>query len=337
MAEIEELQFDDVAARSGTAAARTPRSQQRATAPPDAAAQWHAPAVHDLRIRRGEVTLAASYSPAGETAVVALHGAGEGTRDSSLYSHLHELLPPAGIGVVTFDRRGEGESTGDSSRGRFELQAEDALAVVDAVDARRVGLWGISQGGWVAPLAAAASDAVAFLVLVASTGVTPSEQMMYAVERQLRLAGYGDDVVGRALDLRRRFESWIHTRAPDPDEQLAADLWDGVDEPWWGQVFLPPALLDEESRRLWIEEMDFDPRPIFERTQVPTLLFYGAADSWTPVDPSVQAWRDARGDEVEIVVADDAEHDLTLPDGTLAPEYRRTLVDWVVDQARRAD
>jgi pimeloyl-ACP methyl ester carboxylesterase len=239
------------------------------------------------------------------------------------------VLPPAGIGVVTFDRRGEGESTGDATRGRFDLQVADALAVLRAVDAERVGLWGISQGGWIGPLAAATSDEVAFLVLIASTGVTPSGQMMYAVERQLRLAGYGDEVVERALGLRRRFEEWIHTRAPEPDEELAADLRAGLDEPWWGQVWLPPELLDEESVRLWTEEMDYDPRPAFAQVRVPTLLFYGEADSWTPVDASVEAWRAARGSDVEIVVIPGAEHDLALPDGGLAPEYERTLVDWL--------
>ena len=79
--------------------------------------------------------------------------------------------------------------TGDPTRGRFALQADDTLAVIEAIGAKRVGLWGLSQGGWIGPLAAVASDEVAFLVLIASTGVTPSEQMMYAVERQLRLAG----------------------------------------------------------------------------------------------------------------------------------------------------
>jgi pimeloyl-ACP methyl ester carboxylesterase len=288
--------------------------------------------MEELRIQQNGVMLAASYSPAGDTAIVALHSAGEGTRDSTLYSHLHKLLPPAGIGVATFDRRGEGESTGDSTRGRFALQVEDAYAVIEAIDAKRVGLWGISQGGWIGPLAAAASHEVAFLVLIASTGVTPSEQMMYAVERQLRLAGYGDDVVARALELRRRFEVWVHARAPEPDEQLAAELWAGIDEAWWSQVWLPPTLLDEEGRRLWIEEMDFDPRPVFARVRVPTLLFYGEADSWTPVEPSVEAWRAARGDAVEIVVIAKAEHDLTLPDGSLSSEYERTLVDWLVRQ-----
>ena len=79
--------------------------------------------------------------------------------------------------------------------------------------------------------------------------------------------------------------------------------------------------------------MDFDPLPVFSQVRVPTLLFYGEADSWTPVAPSVEAWRQARGDDVEIVVIPDAEHDLTLPGGTLAPEYDRTLVGWLVSRS----
>jgi pimeloyl-ACP methyl ester carboxylesterase len=282
-----------------------------------------------LRVEHDGVSLAASYSPAGETALVALHGAGEATRDGLLYEHLHRLLPPAGVGVVTFDRRGEGESTGDASRGRFDVQVRDALAVLEAVGAERVGLWGYSQGGWIAPLAAAESDRVAFLVLVASTGVTPSEQMMYANAQQLRLAGFGEDVVAQALDLRRRFEDWVHGVGREREDELRADLRAALDEPWFGHLFIPAWLLDEEGCALWIEEMDFDPRPVFARVRVPTLAFYGEADSWSPVAPSVEAWREARGGDVEIVVIPGAEHELTLPDGTISPVYERKLVDWL--------
>jgi len=286
----------------------------------------------ELKINHGGITLTASYSPGDESTLVVLHGASDGARNSPRYSHLHTLLPPTGIGVVTFDRRGEGDSTGEPSRDRFELQAEDALAVVRAIDAKRIGLWGFSQGGWIAPLVAAATDEVAFLVLVASTGVTPAEQMLYAVERQLKLSGYGDDVVDRALGLRRQFDDSVHTQGHQRDEQLATELRAALDEPWWPHVWLSPTLLDEESQRLWIEEMDFDPRPTFARVRVPTLLFYGEADSWTPVDSSITAWREARGDEVEIVVIPEAEHDLTLPNGTLSPDYEQKLVNWLAHQ-----
>jgi uncharacterized protein len=263
--------------------------------------------------------LAVSYTPGGATALVAVHGAGGGTRDSSpLYRHLHETLPPVGVGVATFDRRGEGESEGEPTRGHFEAQARDALAVAAALETERAGLWGFSQGGWVAPLAATLSDDVSFVITIAAPGVTPAEQMVYANRRQLELAGYGPEAVERAVSLRLQLEAWVHDAGPPPD--LAAAL----DEPWFPLTYLPPSTFDDEAKRLWIAEMDFDPRPVFAAVRVPALAFYGELDSWTPVAPSVAAWPQAT-----VVVVPGAEHDLTLPDGTIAPLYEQTLVGWL--------
>ena len=283
----------------------------------------------ELRVDTDGAILAATYSPAGDTAIVALHGASDGTREGVLYQHLHRILPTVGIGAVTFDRRGEGKSTGDASRGRFELQAADALAVLEATGVERAGLWGYSQGAWAALLAGVASQRVAFLVLVASTGVTPAEQMRYATASQLRLAGYDDEVGARALERRMRFEDWVHGRGREREDELGEDLAAALDEPWSGHLFLPAALPGEEARARWIEEMDFDPRPVLARVSIPTLAFYGELDSWTPVEPSVAAWRGARGADVETIVVPGAEHDLTLPSGELSSGYERRLIEWL--------
>jgi len=264
--------------------------------------------------------LAVSYSRAGPTALVALHGASDGTRGSSpLYRHLHETLPPHGIGVATFDRRGEGESEGEPTRGRFDAQARDALAVAAALGADRVGLWGFSQGAWVAPLAATLSEEVAFVITVAATGVTPAEQMLYANGRQLELAGYGPEVVERARELRLQLEAWVHDSGPPPNLAAASA------EPWFPLTYLPTFAFDDEAKQRWIEEMDFDPRPVFAAVRVPVLAFYGERDSTTPVEPSVAAWPPTG----KVVVVPQAEHDLTLPDGRLAPLYEQTLVEWL--------
>ncbi len=265
--------------------------------------------------------LAVSYSPAGPTALVAVHGAGDGTRDSSpLYRHLHETLPAIGVGVATFDRRSEGESDGKPTRGRFEQQARDALAVSAALGTVRAGLWGFSQGGWVAPLAATLSDYVDFVITIAATGVTLAEQMVYANRRALERAGYGPDAVERAVALRLGLEAWVHDAGPPPD------LAGAIDEPWFPLTYLPPSTFDEEAKQLWIAEMDFDPRPVFASVRVPVLAFLGEQDSVSPVEPSAAAWPQ---DQATVVVIPEAEHDLTLPDGSLAPLYEQTLVEWL--------
>ena len=284
--------------------------------------------MRDLRIGVDGAELAGSYSQAGDTVLVALHGASSATRDHHLFHHLHAVLPPAGIGVVTFDRRGEGASTGDPSVGQFELQARDALAVARAVGAPRMGLWGFSQGGWVAPIAATMSNEVRFLALIASTGVSPHEQMLYANERQLMRAGYGPEVVARALDLRRAVHAWVLDPEPATGDALALTLAAAQAEPWWGLTYLPPELPDERDRSEWAAEMTFNPLAVFKRVRVPALLLYGADDGWTPVDASVDAWRAAVGDRAEVLVLPSAAHDLTLPEGSLHPEYGDRLVEW---------
>lgn len=268
--------------------------------------------------------LAVSYSPAGSTALVALHGAGDGTRDSSpLYQHLHDTLPAIGVGVATFDRRGDGESKGDATRGHFEAQARDGLAVAGALGVERVGLWGFSQGGWVAPLAATLSADVAFVTTIAATGVTPAEQMIYANRRALELAGYGPDAVERVTGLRREIDAWAHDAGPPPDLAAAAD------EPWFPLTYLPPLRpedVTDDMKSSWIAEMDYDPIPVFAAVRVPVLAFIGERDSVSPVAPSAAAWPQ---ENATVIVVPDAEHDLTLPDGTLAPLYEHELVEWL--------
>ena len=251
----------------------------------------------ELRVERDDdVVLAASLTLPEERpapALVAVHGALAATREYPLLEHLHATLPPIGFAAVTFDRRGEGASSGEPSAGRFGLLAGDAVAVVEAVaalddvDARRIGLWGISQGGWVAPLAATRSDRVAFLVLVASIGVSPAAQMRLAVPEQLRRAGYGDEVVAQEAKTRACVEDVLHGRGSP--ERAQALLNAGRGEPWWPLVYLPDRVPDEDERRLWLEEMDFEPEPVFARVSVPTLLFYGDEDEWIPLEESIEA------------------------------------------------
>ena len=79
-------------------------------------------------------------------------------------------------------------------------------------------------------------------------------------------------------------------------------------------------------KRSWVDEMDFDPRPVFAAVRVPVLAFLGERDSVSPVEPSAAAWPQ---ENATVVVVPDAEHDLSLPDATLAPLYEQTLVDWL--------
>ena len=287
----------------------------------------------DLSIPTDGAVLAATLSrPDGDRppALVAVHGADRGARDWYLYEHLHRVLPPAGIAVVTFDRRGDGASTGEPSRGRFEQQAEDALAVIDHaaregdLDAERIGLWGISQGGWVAPLAATMSNRVAFLVLLASCGVTPGEQMRWTARLQTTRA-LGEDA---GVDAERLWEHALDWMRGGDRAPLEAAVAEGRTKPWWKTAWFPEEVPGDEARDAVRAELDFDPTAVFARVRVSTLLVYGDQDEWIPVDESLAACREARGDEIDIVMVLGTGHEPAHGED-VSSEYEESLLTWL--------
>jgi alpha-beta hydrolase superfamily lysophospholipase len=288
----------------------------------------------ETEIAADGATLAASVSLPDEApapAVVALHGAADGTRAGPLYTHLHRALPGAGFAVATFDRRGEGASTGERSRGRFAQQAADALAVVDhvgaldGVDPDRIGLWGHSQGAWVAPLAAGGNEAVQFLVLVASCGVPPGEQMRFAATTQVR-AAVDERAAKAAGGLWTLVLEWLDGAPREPVE-LAIGRARRLR--WWPLVHLDDELPPDDQREALRRELLFDPAPVFAATDVPTLLVYGPDDDWIPVRTSIDAWRRARRSGIELALVPGTRH-MPVVDGKIAPLYHHALLAWLL-------
>lgn len=122
-------------------------------------------------------------------AAVFVHGSGEAGRLGIGAGWITTPLVEAGIAVFSYDKRGVGESGGEccpGDEGSFDALAADALAAVEAlqrrsdIDARRVGLIGVSQAGWVIPIAAERSDDVAFTVLLSGAAVSIGEEILYS-------------------------------------------------------------------------------------------------------------------------------------------------------------
>jgi pimeloyl-ACP methyl ester carboxylesterase len=293
----------------------------------------------DLSIDAGEVTLAATLTlPEGAgpfPVLVAVHGASGGTRHDPLHEHLHALLPDAGVAVLTYDRRGEGRSTGDAPSS-FEPLVDDATAVVgavrkrEAVDPSRVSLWGFSQGGWIAPPTAVRDTAVRALVLVSPSGVTPGRQMAYATARVLRLRGVDDRTIRSISALRRRLDD-AYRRGEQRTLESEVDAIRS--EPWFADAYLPdPADPDDDA---WTEQVDLDVTPVAAQLRAPVLITHGEDDRWVPIAESVEIWRRAyRGPKLDIVRLPGTGHSPTHPEdpddleerGPISAEYERAIL-----------
>lgn len=247
-------------------------------------------------------------------AVVVLHGASSPSSKLPLYRHLEETLPPIGVNVFVFDRRGSGASEGGGQDSyNFDVLADDgraagaALATDEHVDPNRIGYWGISQGGWLALLAASKDHKAAFAIAVSAPMVTPDLQMNFAVANILRIHNYPDAVIEKAVNARKAVDSYLRGNA---DRAAAQQALDSVRaQPWFPLIYMNHKLADPRDSS-WLRQMQFDPIPILDQIKAPVLIVYGQADPWIPVGLSVERLQAfaAKHPNLEIKVVEGADH-----------------------------
>lgn len=148
----------------------------------------------DLSYQNQETTLAGTlYLPKGEgpfPAVVIAQGSIRAPR--TLYHFWADHLVRRGIAVLSFDKRGTGKSGGtyeednNASEENLSRLASDIALGVEALQARseisasRIGIFGLSMGGWLAPIAAERSSSVAFMALNSGPTVSVGEENTYS-------------------------------------------------------------------------------------------------------------------------------------------------------------
>ncbi len=164
-------------------------------------------ATRELELDRDGVTLACTMVvPKGDAmypAVALLSGSGAQDRDSELFEHRYFLvvadhLARASIASIRCDDRGVGGSTGAYMESTHDELREDALAMVKAlagdarVDPKAIGILGHSEGGMLAPMAAAADPkSVAFVVLLSAPAL-PGATILGRQSRDLGAAAGKD-------------------------------------------------------------------------------------------------------------------------------------------------
>lgn len=130
------------------------------------------------------------YSPKKPySAMVIVHGSDQVPR----MSKFAELLAKNDILVLTYDKRGVGESggiyagpevgTNNISVENLNLLAKDASSAVNLIHKKNgdlpIGLIGASQAGWIIPIVATKNPLVEFMVLFSSPTITTLEQLRF--------------------------------------------------------------------------------------------------------------------------------------------------------------
>ena len=269
--------------------------------------------------------------PGPHPAVVVVHGSGRGTR--GYYRLMRRMIIKAGYAAFIWDKPGFGESKGQFSSGNTLVERAAILAEALStlrkhpdVDPDRIGVWGVSQAGYVIPLALDRGAEIAFVILVGAAGENGIQQTAYFVGQQVLCAGFtreqaaeADSLAAGVMSAQTHVEYAAHGR-------VLLDRYPLVKEIDFMAGILPadrwtPKTLDSKSF--------FDPMKIFEKTNIPILAFFGERDK--NVDPiqGSAAYRSAlaiAGNEhSKVVLFPGVDHDMVpCKNGCMEERAKRT-------------
>lgn len=271
----------------------------------------------EVEVTSGPVRLSGTLTlppgPGPHPAVVLITGSGPQNRDEEVlgmpvFRLLADHLTRAGIAVLRYDDRGVGGSTGNISDSTSADFADDALAQVAAlkarkdIDPRRIGLLGHSEGGIVAPMAANRSADVAFVVLVSAPGLTGEQVMLAQNELIGRASGAPEAQVRKNGELQRKMFAAV--RANEGLDDVAAEVRSLARE---ALERMPEAQrraigdLDAAAARAaeqqvaglktpWFRYfLSYDPAPALERLKCRALAIFAERDTQVPATPNREA------------------------------------------------
>lgn len=245
--------------------------------------------------------------------VILISGSGPQNRDEELLGHkpflvLSDYLTKNGIAVLRYDDRGTALSKGDfktATSADFATDVESAITYLKTrkeINKKKIGLMGHSEGGLIAPMVASKSKDVAFIVMLAGTGIQGDQILLL----QQRLIGKASEVSDEDLqknELLNR-KAFDIVNKSNSIEQLNIDLTN----------FIKQSLLDnknaEKSKGMseddfvklqvkqianpWMQYfIKYNPAPTLEKVKCPVLAINGGKDLQVPPKENLEAIKKA--------------------------------------------
>jgi uncharacterized protein len=239
---------------------------------------------------------------------------------------------------------GRSSSTGDWRRQNLTDRAREAVSAIQFLRDQpelvgtRSGLFGHSQGGWVAPIAAAvAPEQVDFIVVQSGPGISPREQALFDVEHSMRASGHSENDVQAGVSYVRRLQE-AADRDVLFDEVRSQVLTAYADHPCLDYFSIPDEMMWNYFRKSWQE--DPHPETILPQVRCPVLALFGKDDVLVPSELSARVFTKALSsggnDEATVQVFPNADHTLLDPaTERFVDGYAELLAGWLHQQTRR--
>jgi hypothetical protein len=300
--------------------------------------------------------------------VVLITGSGPQNRNEEILGHnpflvWADYLTKNGIGVLRYDDRGIGQSTGDFKTATtydFASDVEAALAYLTTrkdIDVKKIGLMGHSEGGVIAPLVASQSKEVNFIVLLAGTGIRGDSLMLLQKQNIERGMGIPELAVqGAQNTFRKAYDCIVNT---------ADDATAKKDLTAYFQQFLksnPMAKPQNMSEEMFINAMvnpiatpwmqcfiRHNPFPVLKNVKCPVLAVNGEKDLQVPSKINLEAIKQGleQGGNKQVTIKEfpnlnhlfqECKTGLTEEYGqleqTIAPSVLSEVSNWILKQVK---
>lgn len=233
--------------------------------------------------------------------VILITGSGAQNRDEELLGHkpflvISDYLTRKGIAVLRYDDRGTAKSTGNfrtATSQDFASDVESAVAYLKGrKDMKQIGLIGHSEGGVIAPMVAAKNKDVAFIVMLAGTGIRGDKLLLLQTELISRAEGEPDSTIAKTsainqgifdVIVRNEDDSIIKKELNERFMKYAAAYPADVPGGMTAEKFAASQTADIMKIWPWMKFfMKYDPVTSLKQVKCPVLAVNGAKDLQVP-------------------------------------------------------
>lgn len=270
------------------------------------------------------------YRPRSVQGRLALVVLAHGSEDNDRYSFgpIPAVLAAKGFAVLAYDKRGTGESTGDWRPAGLEELADDLIVGIRAasrrrdIDAGRIVVLGVSEGAWVAPLAASRFSGIKAIAALSGGARTKGDAYIHKTRREQEGAGASRATIDSALK--------------DAEQLIAASI---------------RSAKAGQSPRGFDRRVAYDPTVHWQRFKGPVLYMGGEADvlesgpdaaEWFRrlfaesgnLDATIRLWPRTHHSLLLGVTGEPSEFQTLRGIKQLAPGYWDVLLRWLTESTR---
>jgi fermentation-respiration switch protein FrsA (DUF1100 family) len=246
-------------------------------------------------------------------AVVLITGSGPQNRDEELMGHkpflvIADYLTKNGIAVLRFDDRGTAASKGNFKTATsvdFSTDVSSAVSYLlsrKEINKKKIGLIGHSEGGIIAPMVANSNKDIAFIVLLAGTGI-PGDQLLLLQQQLIgKASGISDGDLQKAREINTHvFE--IVSKSTNPEQlkpeltdyltQSLKDIPDSQKPKGMSDADLVKMQVDQIASPWMVYFIKYNPAVALEKVKCPVLALNGEKDLQVPPKENLEAIKKA--------------------------------------------